>query len=31
MILTNYDELSKIYKPIELLNKVDYRIYESYL
>ena len=31
MILTNYDELSELYPNVKLLNKVDYKIYESYL
>lgn len=31
MILTNYEELSKLYPNVKLLNKVEYKIYESYL
>ena len=31
MILTNYEELSKLYPNVKLLNKVDYKIYESWL
>lgn len=31
MILTNYDELKQLYPTIELLTKVDYKIYESWI
>lgn len=31
MILTNYDELIKLYPNVKLLNKVDYKIYKSWL
>lgn len=31
MILTNYDFLASIYPNVNLLNKIDYKVYESYL
>jgi hypothetical protein len=31
MILTNYEELSQLYPNVKLLNKVEYKVYESYL
>lgn len=31
MILTNYDELKQIYSNVGLLQKIEYKIYESYI